>query len=196
MAKALLLAGILCAAAPGSAGAAAPASPPEDVSVSFHDTGDGSYRVEGRFTVEAPPALVWEVLTDYEGIEAFVSSMRRSRVRERKDGRVLLEQEAAAQVLFFSRTMRVLLDVVERPEEEILFKDLSGEDFEFYRGAWRIEPAEGGTEVRYELRAKRRFRAPEFLAKGVARKTSGTLLEEVLLEIHRRLQSRNAPDVD
>lgn len=190
MAKALLLAGLLWAA-PAAAGAA-----PEEVSVSFQDAGDGSYRVEGRFTTEAPPELVWEVLTDYEGIERFVSSMRSSRVRQYEGGRAIVEQEASAQVLLFSRSIRVILAVTERPNEAILFEDLSGKDFEFYRGTWRIEPAQGRVVVRYELHAKRRFKAPDFLAKGAARRMSGSLLEEVLLEINRRLHGRDSPDMD
>src|ERR1700676_2581210 len=45
------------------------------VVVSFADLGDSTMRLEGRFMTAASSATAWSVLTDYDHIPAFVSSM-------------------------------------------------------------------------------------------------------------------------
>src|SRR5262249_40922386 len=63
-------------------------------------SGAHGLEVEGRFEVKASPALAWSVLTNYDSIESFVSSMRESRVTKRGDGYVLVEQVAVGHLLF------------------------------------------------------------------------------------------------
>lgn len=146
----------------------------------------GTYHVESQFFVEASRRAAWEVLTDYDHLETFVPSMRRSEVKERRGDERLLEQEWVTRVLFFVRTFSVLLAVREESETSILFRDLSGKDFEFYEGSWRIEPSRRGVWVRYELRAKPLFGAPGFVVTRMLKKTAQDFLGEVRLEILRR----------
>ena len=136
--------------------------------------------------METSSATAWEVLTDYDRIDDFVPSVKRSEVKERRGNSLLLEQEWVARALFFVRTFSVLLETREEPERHILFRDLSGKDFELYEGVWRIEPAPQGVWVRYELRAKLVFFVPGFVAKKMFKKTAEDLLGEVRLEILRR----------
>src|SRR5688572_14881519 len=53
----------------------------------------GAYHIEGSFTVDTTATVVWAVLTDYERVASFVSSMRSSSAR-RDSGRLLVTQEA------------------------------------------------------------------------------------------------------
>src|SRR5262245_42859229 len=57
------------------------------------DEESGACHVRGVFVVAVPVALVWEVLTDYGGIGAFVPSVRESRIEPQPDGRRLLRQD-------------------------------------------------------------------------------------------------------
>src|SRR5688500_14248021 len=83
----------------------------------------GDYRVEGGFEVEASSAAAWAVLTDYDRIDEFVSSLRESRLVERSSGAAVVDQEALAGFLVFGREVRVRLRVEERAGEHILFED-------------------------------------------------------------------------
>ncbi len=159
-----------------------------DASVVSADA-QGVYHVESQCFVEASSKTAWEVLSDYGHIDEFVASMRRSEIRERGEHGLLLEQEWVTGALFFVRTFYVLLETREEPETSILFRDLSGKDFEVYEGSWRIEPSTQGVWIRYELRAKPLFSLPGFIAKQMLIKTAKVLLGEVRLEILRRNQS-------
>ena len=159
----------------------------EEPSVVLRDAGPEGYQVEGRFLVQAPRAAAWAALTDYEHIEDFASSVRSSRVVERReDGVWIVEQKVSGKVYFFSRRMRLWLKVRERPMEEISFEDTSRKDFETYKGRWTIEEAGAGLRVTYRLTARPRFAAPDFLLREGFRKTAALFLEEIRREILRR----------
>lgn len=180
--RGLLLKACLACAATVCAGQAALA----ESALSMEEPSRGVYSLEGFFSVDASSATAWSVLTDYDGIAGFVSSMRRSRVLERRADGVLVEQEAYGRIFLFSRRVRVLLRVRERPLEEIAFEDISREDFDFYAGSWSIEGAGPSLRVLYRLEAKRRFAAPEFIARGMFRRNAQALLDQVRAEILRR----------
>jgi carbon monoxide dehydrogenase subunit G len=143
----------------------------------------GTYRVEGGFEVEASSAAVWAVLTDYDRIDEFVSSLRESRVVERGLGEVLVDQEALAGFLVFGREVRVRLRVKELPRERIVFEDTLRRDFAAYAGSWRI--AQEGEKVRvdYELAVRPAFRVPGFLTRRALQRTTRELLDDVRREI-------------
>ncbi|HEX4047830.1 MAG TPA: SRPBCC family protein [Elusimicrobiota bacterium] len=151
---------------------------------------DKTFEVSGRFTVAASTTLVWEVLTDYEHIPAFVSSMRSSRVVEtRADGSLLVEQQAIGGMSIFSRTVRVLLEVRRSPGR-LLFTDVGRADFLSYSGEWTVRPTGGGAGVGYHLLLQPRFFAPSFLLSRAMRRGARGLLDQVRAEIVRRTRAR------
>lgn len=151
---------------------------------------DGVFDVEGTFEVAASAGEVWSVLSDYEQIARFVSSMRRSVVRERTEHGLLVEQLAVGKLLFFSREMRVLLQIQEREPHLIQFKDVSRKDFEQYHGQWNITDQSGRTKVVYRLTAKPKTSLPDFLGSSVFQASATELLAEVRAEIVRRAARR------
>jgi hypothetical protein len=118
--------------------------------------------LKGRFYVAADPAVAWGVLTDYERIPRFVSSMKVSRIELREDPQdLLLTQEAEGGILFFTKRVHVLLKVHETPMTTIDFEDVDNRDFSLYRGSWTITPCpQGGVSVVYQLNAHRKFDVP------------------------------------
>lgn len=156
--------------------------------VSLHIEGDhpGWYVMEGSFTVAASREVAWAVLTDYDHIGRFVSSIRASRILERHPDHIVLEQEASGGVLFFRRRTFVRLDIYEQPLRHLWFQDTSGRDFLSYSGAWLIEGEPSSVRVEYRLEAAPRFYVPGFLAHGIFRKSAERLLDEVRLEIMKR----------
>lgn len=179
-------------AAPAAAAAAAGGG--RDVTVQV-TRGEAGLEVEGRCPVDAPATVAWQVLTDYDGIRHFVPSMRESRVTERADGHLLVEQVAVGRMLLFSRRFRTTLLVEEVPPTTIRFEDVLRRDFESYRGEWRIEERPGGVEIVYRVGARPSFSVPDFVARGVFRRTARDLLAQVRAEIERRwaMQGQAAP---
>src|SRR5581483_933228 len=79
------------------------------VTMSITDLGNGGYTVRGAFDVDAPPSLVWAVLSDYARIGDFVSSVRKSIVLERHPDYAIIEQEGSGKVFIFSKQVHVVL---------------------------------------------------------------------------------------
>jgi hypothetical protein len=153
------------------------------VVVSLAEAAGGRLRLEGRFTTTASGAVAWSVLTDYDHIQDFVSSMRSSRVRCRGNGFLLVEQESMGKALFISRTLHLLLRVREEPRRSIAFEDVSRASFEHYEGSWSLKEAPGGVEVTYRLAVKGGLMAPGFVMRGAVRKMVGELLDQVRTEM-------------
>jgi carbon monoxide dehydrogenase subunit G len=151
--------------------------------------------IEGRCEVAASRADVWGVLTDYDGIDDFVSSMRESRISSQGAGYVLVDQVAVGGLFLFRKRLHVTLRVVEEPNQRIAFEDILHRDFVHYRGEWRIAERDGHTEILYRVGAQPRFSVPDFVARGMFRRTVRELLTEVTAEITRRaeLARRGAP---
>jgi hypothetical protein len=181
--KTLLAAALLAWAAPPAAARGAAVSIRED-------DGTGRYDVSGAFTVAATTDEAWRVLTDYDGIAAFVSSIRKSRVVRRDPEALLVEQEGTGRFLFVSRGFKVTLLVTERPGR-IDFRDVEGRQFRAYEGSWTIETGDGGCKVAYALTAQPDpSMGPRFAAKRALRRSAERLLDEVRLEIERRARVR------
>jgi carbon monoxide dehydrogenase subunit G len=144
----------------------------------------GAYRIEGSFGVDTPATTVWAVLTDYDGVPSFVSSMRSS-TAQRESGRLLVTQEAVGKAGPFSRTMHVVLEVTEQAPERIAFRDVCGGSFYSYAGSWTISPEGTGVRVTYVLDARPRSSPPLF-AKSIMSSNARGLLEQVRIEILRR----------
>ena len=158
------------------------------VVVSFADLGDSTMQLEGRFMTDASSATAWSVLTDYDHIPAFVSSMRSSRIKARGDGYLLVEQESLARMLWFQRRLDVLLKVREEPPHRIAFDDVSKASFERYEGSWTLQDTPGGREVIYRLTVKGGLIG--LVARSRSQNMVRELLEQVRAEIGRREAAR------
>jgi ribosome-associated toxin RatA of RatAB toxin-antitoxin module len=142
----------------------------QPISFSSNET-KGVDEIRAQFFVNADPQTAWTVLTDFEHIPQFVSSMKKSHIEEVKDGDIYLCQEAEAGFLFITKRVHVLLRVHEVPGQSISFQDVSRKDFYFYQGSWNIDPGpQGGVTVTYQLEAQKNFDAPfagDYLHGGV-----------------------------
>jgi len=169
----------------GAATAAAALVLSAEPQVSVTGMGKGAYRIEGSFGVTAPPHVAWAVLTDYDNLSSFVSSMRSSSAARLESGRLLVTQEAVGRAGPFSRKLNVVLDVTEEPPNRIEFHDVCGASFQSYVGAWAIDSDGAGARVTYVLDARPRS-SPPFFARSILSSNARALLEQVRLEMLRR----------
>ena len=147
---------------------------------------DKAYTVDAAFDVNVPASILWQVLTDYEGIGRFVSSIRASTIKQRQPGRVLVEQHGVGRAWIISLPMHVVLDVREHDERVLAFRDVCGKSFSVYEGSWELSAIEGGTRVTYRLKADPNGRQPAMLAKSAIKGSVRKLLDEVRQEMIAR----------
>ena len=166
----------------------------DDVSLAFTQTADSIYRINGSFVTLAPRRVIWSVLTDYDGIDRFVTSMRESHVRRRDSDSLLVEQAAVVRLFLFSRTVHLVLDVRETPYESIRFVDIRHRDLRSYHGSWELHDVPGGIRVDYAVTAGGDFDGAGFFAKRGVTSTARSLLREVRAEVVRRAALAAAAD--
>ena len=152
--------------------------------VSVRERG-GAYVVAASFTVPESAAAVREVLTDYGNIARFMPGVETSRVLDRADGLVHVEQEAVSKYLMFSKRVHLLLEVHEE-SNAIRFRDRCNRSFELYEGAWTIAVGEGATEVTYELTAKPAFGVPGFVLRKLLDRDARAMIDGLRGEIAAR----------
>jgi uncharacterized membrane protein len=148
---------------------------------------NGLYHVATTFAVSAPIEVVRTVLTDYEHIPEFLPDVKSSRVRERHPGRTVVEQEAVARVLVFSRRIHLTLEVVESPGR-IQFRDICGKSFVSYEGSWVLEAHGGTTTITYSLSARPSSDVPAM----IVRRLFSRDVEKTIALLRREMISRLA----
>jgi ribosome-associated toxin RatA of RatAB toxin-antitoxin module len=146
---------------------------------------DGVYRVTATFTVPQSPAMAIAVLTDFERIPQYVPDMKTSTIIERNEAGPVVEQEAVAKFMMFSKRVHLILQISEEAGT-IRFRDRCGRSFAVYEGAWSVRPSAGGTAITYQLAAKPSFDVPAFLLKRLMRHDAVELIANITNEIAAR----------
>ncbi len=159
------------------------ASPAQDIHVSLADAPDGGHTLQGSFVVDASTAAVWSVLTDYNRMAEFVSTIKSSRLIEAPSDQIWLEQKMVGKAGWFHKKIFLRLNVKEEPPHKITFHDMAGTSFKSYAGTLDIAAQGGRTLVDYQLAAQPKFFAPDFLAIKAFQNTVKQLLTEVRAEI-------------
>ena len=145
----------------------------------------GLYSVSAEFSAPGSPEVVLATLSDYDNIPRFMPAVTRSRIVERGDEHVVVEQEAVARVLMFSRRIHLMLDVSRRPGT-IHFTDRCGRSFERYEGTWTVADRDGVTVIVYRLAAKPAFDVPAFLLKRLLKRDAVEMIAHLQKEIAAR----------
>lgn len=146
----------------------------------------GIYRVEATFHVPEPLPVALAVLTDYEQIPRFMPAVKTSVVRDRlADGSVLVEQEAVARLMMFSKRVHLMLEV-STEGHTVRFRDACGRSFHTYQGIWRMERTDGSTVITYELTARPSFSVPEFLLTRLLERDAKQMIDRLRGEIAAR----------
>ncbi len=158
-------------------------------SLEVEQLGSGTYRARGSFVIAAPTQAAWEAITDYDGIPRLAPTVELCRVVSRDGNNVVVEQEVVASVLFFSKRIRLLLQILESPQRAVAFRDVAGDDFKSYVGFWKLEEVSDSLRVSYGLDLERGFSAPDFVARSFFRKQAESVLSAMREDILRRAAS-------
>ncbi len=146
---------------------------------------DGIYRVTATFTVPQVPAAAIAVLTDFERIPSYVPDMKTSTIIERNATGPVVEQEAVARFMMFTKKVHLLLQVSE-DRGTITFRDRCGKSFDLYEGAWIVQAAAAGSTITYQLAAKPLFDVPPFVLKRLMKRDAADLVASITAAIAAR----------
>ena len=131
------------------------------------------------------PAVVWAVLTDYEGYPHFISSMRESKiVAHRPDGPVVA-QKGSFSFLFFVQEIDVRLQVSEFPPHIIESRAIDG-DFRVMEGRYELLQDGNAVRLSYSGRLQPNFTLPPIIGTRIVRYILLQNLREMVDEILRR----------
>lgn len=146
---------------------------------------DGTYEVAATFIAARPTAVVTAVLTDYVRIPHYMPEVRSSQLIERRDDRAVVEQEAVARFLMFSKRVHLVLEVEETPLA-ISFRDRCGQSFERYEGMWLMSENGVDTRITYRLTAKPTFDVPAWLLTRLLKRDAAEMIDRLRAEIAAR----------
>lgn len=149
--------------------------------------GDKVYQISSSGTVKAAPAVVWRILTDYNHLADYLPNLTSTRVVSRNGDTVIVEQLGTARFLFFSRTIRLLVQVNERAPDRIDIGLVEG-DLKVYRASWELSPLAGaaGTRVVYTSTIVPKFDVPGIVGTGVVKKDVARMMAAALLRLDRQ----------
>jgi uncharacterized protein YndB with AHSA1/START domain len=113
--------------------------------------GDGG-RAEASMDVRAPPAAVWEVLTDCANARRFMRDLISCRILERGEGWEVREHRVRGWL--FKPVLHSVSRIDLTPERRFAFRRIAG-DWARSEGEWVLTPIDGGrgTHVTYRIEA-------------------------------------------
>ncbi len=138
------------------------------IDLSYHD--DDIIGVNGGIFIDAAPEEVWKTLTDYDNLSKTLPKVVASRLIEKKNGEIILEQTGKTGILIFEKTVNFRLKIYEEYLHRVSFEQISG-DFHIYHGEWLLETHHEyeGTFLHYYAKIKPLFFAPPVLVSFVQR---------------------------
>lgn len=176
-------------------GAAAQGSAQVDVTL------DGeAYVVRASAPVAADPRVVWETLTDYEGLREFVPGVTRTRTLTRADNQIVIEQVGVFSVFFFDLPVHIRLAVQHTPYTSVLARltpgpvDAAEPTLRSFSGRYTLTPIRlqerAGVRLDYDARFELARPLPPMIGSlfgiGAIRRTMREQFVAMLREIERR----------
>lgn len=156
-----------------------------DVSVKRADVeGRHLYDISASGAVQASPAAVWKILTNYEKMPEFVPDLRSAKVLSRHGNRAVVEQVGVARFLFFHREIRLVVQVQEEPMAYIDVSLVDG-DMRVYQCRWELiaDQDTGGTRIVYSGKVAPRFYVPSMLGANLIRSDIERMMAAVLVRL-------------
>lgn len=124
--------------------------------VSAQRVGDGAHAT-ASMDVDAPPAAVWDILSDCEHAQRYIRELISCRVMDSGAGWDVREHRLRGWPL--KPVLRSVSRVTLEPNRRIAFRRVSG-DWSRSDGEWRLSPLDGGRGTRVEYALDAAIRTP------------------------------------
>lgn len=141
-------------------------------------------RATETITVDAPPQRVYDVVTDFEHYDAWVSDLKRIDVLTRDDQGRALEVEFRAAAFGRSTTYTLHYDYSQAPHQ-LSWHQIEGDLTETLNGQYRFEADAEGTLVTYDLEVELLVPIPTFIKSRAAYRIQTQALRELKAQAER-----------
>ena len=169
---------------------ALPAAAADDSDIAIKVRKDGeTIHVSVDCPVKAPPAVAWEVMTDYDNMAAFITNLTQSTVRMRMGNRIQVSQKGKASRGPLSISFENTREIQLVPTSEIRSKLIAGDTMpaEFVT---RIEERDGVTHVMHTGFYTPSMWVPPGIGPSLIEAETRKQYGEIRAEILKRAQSR------
>jgi len=150
----------------------------------------GVLHVDAWVHADAPAAVCYEVLTDFEHLPDFVPGMRSSRIVSQPGEMLRVEQVGVTGPALFGLTVRTTLGLSLAPpgpgrEGRIDFSSLGG-NLRQMSGAWQVRDDKTGCRIDYRATIEPDFPVPPLIGPWMMRSQIEGQLDAIAREIVRR----------
>jgi carbon monoxide dehydrogenase subunit G len=146
---------------------------------------DGMLVVDVELFVGVSPSEAWAVLTDYDHMAQFLPNLRSSKVIEKADGKIKIDQVGAVSYGFLSVPFEVVREVELKPETEILAHAISG-SLKKESASTRLQADGGGTRIFYHSESVPNVWVPPGIGPEFVKDEVHTQFENMRSEIMKR----------
>jgi carbon monoxide dehydrogenase subunit G len=149
--------------------------------------------VRASADLQADPAAVWAVISDYDHLAEFIPYMRSSQVLQRDGDRLLVQQKGDLSFLFFHQAVEVRLAVVESGQRLIVARAVGGNLREMEGRYALVELPSGAVRLTYSAVLVPDFAVPPVVGKIVLRSVMAKQFDALVVEVRRRAAVAQRP---
>lgn len=149
-------------------------------------------RLRATVHFTASPAVVWSVLTDYEGQGRFVPGIVESRLLSRDSSGSVVRQRGSVAVLFFRFPFDVVYATVEQPPTALTARLVRG-SVRRMQSTYHLSPDGAGTLLEYRGEVEVSGWLPPLIGPAIVRGQVESQLKAIAAEIDRRARERRPP---
>lgn len=154
----------------------------------IHKDGEAFYELQATGVVRATPQQAWKKLTAYGGMQAFVPNLVSAKLISHVGQESTIEQKWVKRVLFFTRTVNLVVRADEHPISRIDISLVSGE-MKKYSATWELTPIGpdgiNGTRISYHGKIEPDSYMPPFFGTSMMLSDLRNMMEAVLAEIDK-----------
>lgn len=155
-----------------------------DMQINFDRVGD-IIKIDGHLILPYPAKLIFEVLTDYEHMHEYVPDMTSSRIMNKEESKIRVEQKGKSGIGPFKFKFEVVRDVDLTPLTEIKSTLVSG-NFKSIRTSTKITPEGDNTKLDYVADMEPGFWVPPLLGPAIMKRQVRRQFEAFTDELKKR----------
>ena len=141
--------------------------------------------IDVEATAAVDPAVAFAVLTDYDQMPRYVSSLKQSRMARTGPNTLEVEQVAQTKLLFWNFTVRSLRSVQLVPNKEVHSQLIKG-DFTRYEFTTRVQEKDGATVITHHGEYVPKSWLPPAIGPAIIQELTKKQYEEMIGEMLRR----------
>lgn len=142
------------------------------------------------FVVAIPPAIAWEVLTDFDHMASFIPNLEASRIVSREDGVFRIAQRGTMDYGPFTFHFESERRVEARQREGVLLSRALSGSAKHMQSEMRLTAEDGGTRIDYRIEMIPGQWVPSGIAGGLLRRQLAEQFSAMAREMMRRQQRR------